>query len=69
MDVNKQFGRLSNGYKLPIVKSKTMGQLLLDGKPIVNPAPFAILNMMKSRDYAHVFPKSRLKIVSLTIKK
>ncbi len=67
MDVNKQFGYLSQGMKVPqpVKKSKFLANLLQDGKIIEFNKPFAILNMLKKTKYAHIFPRTRLKIVAM----
>lgn len=59
------FGLHKAGKSLPKEKSKTNGSLLLDNIIVEYNKPFAILQMFKSTKYNWIFPKKRLKIVSV----
>jgi len=65
MDVNRDFGRQKAGYMPAIQKSKTHGDLILDGKFVMESnKPFALLQSIKKMKYSHIKPSSRLKIVA-----
>lgn len=66
-NINKTFGRIASGYdpRPARKKSRTHGTLLIDNLPVLENKPFFILQMAKKSQYAHIFPKSRLRIVSM----
>ncbi len=67
MDSAKAFGYVKAGYNIPQAKSKTHGNLLLDGLPIEFNKPFAILQALKGTKYEHIYPRNRVKIVAVKI--
>ena len=67
--LQKEFYLHKAGIKLASKRSKDIGDLLLDGKAVEWNKPFAILNMLKSTKYAHIFPRKRLKPVGVIINK
>ena len=55
----------SNQFPVPIRVKPTLGNLLLDNLTVEFSKPFAVLQMLKKNNYSHIYPKTRLKIVSV----
>lgn len=66
-NLNKDFGRLKAGYLPAVKRSKTHGNLLLDGRAVETNKPFALLQWIKTTQYSHITPKKRLKIERIKI--
>jgi len=68
MNKEQLYGLHKAGKRAPLIKSKTHGNLLLDGKEIEYNKPFAVLQYLKSQRVRAGTSKKRLKIVAMYIK-
>lgn len=65
----QRFGYIKAGKRVPMVKikSKTHGNLLVDNFPVEFNKLFGILQMLKKTKYSHIYPKTRLRVVAVSI--